>query len=187
MNVFEKLKNGDPVDMYSEEYRPVIEELYRTDSCLFRLNHAPPRSDEQQRALEELFCGQVPQGLGLFTPVHMDFPMQITFGRHVFINHSFTAMSVGGIEFGDDVQIGPNVTIVTTNHDLKDRNVLRCRGVVIASGVWIGAGACIMPGVHIGERAVVAGGSVVTKDVPPLAVVGGNPAGIIRYITEEDD
>lgn len=52
--------------MYSEEYRPVIEELYRTDSCLFRLNHTPPRSDEQRRALEELFCGQVPQGPGSF-------------------------------------------------------------------------------------------------------------------------
>ncbi|MBQ1465213.1 MAG: hypothetical protein IIZ17_00835 [Eubacteriaceae bacterium] len=62
MNVFEKLNNGDPVDMYSEEYRPVIEELYHTDSCLFRLNHTPPRSDEQRRALEELFWGQVPQG-----------------------------------------------------------------------------------------------------------------------------
>lgn len=70
-----------------------------------------------------------------------------------------------GITIGDNVQIGPHVTIVTDNHDLKDRYVLRCREVVIGNDVWIGACASIMPGVHIGDNAVIAGGSVVTKDV----------------------
>ena len=182
MNVFEKLKNGVPVHMRSEEYRPVIAELHRADKALFHLNHAEPQSEEQKKAFEELFDGSIPEGLGIFTPTQIDFPKQITFGKHVFINHSFTAMSIGGIEFGDNVQIGPHVTIVTDNHDLKDRYVLNCRKVVIGNNVWIGASASIMPGVHVGDNAVIAGGAVVTKDVPADTIVGGNPAKVIRKI-----
>ena len=74
------------------------------------------------------------------------------------------------------------MTIVTDNHDLHQRYVLKCRTVVIGDNAWIGAGATIMPGVHIGENAVVAGGAVVTKDVPANTVVGGNPAKVIRQI-----
>ncbi len=182
MNVFEKLKNGEPVNMRSSEYRPAVEELHRADKALFHLNHAEPGSEEQRKALEELFDGQVPESLGLFTPTQIDFPKQISFKGHVFINHSFTAMSIGGIEFGDNVQIGPHVTIVTDNHDLEDRYVLKCRKVVIGNNVWIGACASIMPGVHVGDNAVIAGGAVVTKDVPANTIVGGNPAKVIKEL-----
>ena len=95
MSVFEKLKNGDPVDMMSEEYRPAIAELHRADRALFHLNHAEPQTEEWNQAFRELFDGEVPEGLSVFTPTQIDFPKQITFGRHVFINHSFTAMSIG--------------------------------------------------------------------------------------------
>lgn len=132
--------------------------------------------------MEELFDGRMPEGLGLFTPVQIDFPKQIAFGKNVFINHSFTSMSIGGITFGDNVQIGPHVTIVTDNHDLDSRYVLKCRSVEVGNNVWIGVGASIMPGVHIGDNAVVAGGAVVTKDVPAGAVVGGNPAKVIKQL-----
>lgn len=184
MNVFEKLKSGIAVDMHSEEYRPCVEELHRTYKALHRLNSAEPLSQEQTDALNDLFAGESPAGLGLFTPVQIDFPKQMTFGNHVFINHSFTAMSIGGIDIGNNVQIGPHVTIVTDNHDFDDRYVLKCRKVTIENNVWIGAEAKIMPGVTIGENAVVAGGAVVTKDVPANAIVGGNPAKVIKYIHE---
>ena len=182
MNIFEKLKSGEPVDMMAEEYRPAIQELHRADKALFHLNHAEPQSEEWSRAFSELFNGEVPEGLGVFTPTQIDFPKQITFGKHVFINHNFTAMSIGGIELGDNVQIGPHVTIVTDNHDPVNRYVLKCRKVVIGNNVWIGAGVSIMPGVHVGDNAVIAGGSVVTKDVPANTVVGGNPAKVIRQL-----
>ena len=186
MNIFEKLKSGEPVDMLSEEYGPAVAELFRTDKVLFHLNHAEPQSEEWHRAFRELFDGEVPEGLGVFTPTQIDFPKQITFGKNVFINHSFTAMSIGGIEFGDNVQIGPHVTIVTDNHDLTNRYVLKCRKVVIGDNVWIGAGVSIMPGVHIGDNAVIAGGAVVTKDVPANTVAGGNPAKVIRQLDAEE-
>ncbi len=184
MDIFEKLRNGEAVDMHSEEYRPCVTELYRTYRALHRLNSAEPLSDEQKEAFDDLFAGKMPESVSIFTPVQIDFPSQMTFGKNVFINHSFTAMSIGGITIGDRVQIGPHVTIVTDNHDFHNRYILKCRSVTVGNDVWIGADAKIMPGVTIADGAVIAGGAVVTKDVPAKAIVGGNPAKVIKYIED---
>ena len=182
MDIFEKLRSGEPVDMMSEEYRPAIAELRRADIALFRLNRAEPYSEEQSKAFNEHFDGAYPEGLGIMTPVQIDFPKQMKFGKNVFINHSFTAMSIGGIEIGDNVQIGPHAIIATDNHDFDNRFILKCKTVHIGNNVWIGAGVSIMPGVTIGDNSVIAGGAVVTKDVPENAIVGGNPAKVIKML-----
>jgi len=124
MDIFEKLKRGEPVDMYSEEYAPAIAELLRADKALYHLNHAEPQSEKQKQAFDELFEGKYPKNVNI-PPVQIDFPKQILFEGRTFINHSFTAMSVGGITIQDEVLIGPHVTIVTDNHDFKKRSVLR--------------------------------------------------------------
>lgn len=182
MNIYEKLRSGQPVDMLSEEYQPVIQQLIKTNNDLFELNHTAPNSVELQTKFNKLFDGDYPSSVTMLTPLQIDFPNQMNFGENIFINHSLTVMSIGGIDIEDNVQIGPKVTIVTDNHDFENRNILICKPVVIKRDAWIGANATIMPGVEIGERAIVAGGSVVTKDVPANAIVGGNPAKIIKMI-----
>jgi len=182
MDIFEKLRSGAPVDMSDQEYLPAIAELQRADKALFRLNHAEPQTEGQKQAFRDLFDGEYPEGVTIMTPVQIDFPKQMTFEGRAFFNHSFTAMSVGGITIGDGAQIGPHVTIVTDNHDFGNRSVLRCKGVSIGRNAWIGAGATIMPGVTVGENAVIAGGSVVTKDVEANTIAGGNPARSIRKL-----
>ena len=78
--------------------------------------------------------------------------------------------------------IGPGASLLTANHDLYDHQVLLCGKVTIKKNAWIGAKAMILPGVTVGENAVVAGGSVITKDVEPNTVVGGNPAHVLKYL-----
>lgn len=180
MTVWQDLRAGKAIDMTSSAYQPVIEELRRADRALYVLNHTAP--GEQAQAWQEFYPGGLSAEVNIMTPVQIDFPSQLEFKGAAFVNHSLTAMAIGGITIGDGVMIGPNVTIVTDNHDFANRNVLKCRPVVIEDQAWIGAGAKIMPGVTVGKNAVVAGGAVVTKDVAANTVVGGNPARVIREL-----
>lgn len=113
-------------------------------------------------------------------------PGNIFIGNYVFINHGAAFHGVGGIHIGDNISFSPGVQIHTSNHRYEGGeaipydHVSYLKPVRIESHAWIGAGVMIAPGVTIGEGAVVAMGAVVTRDVPPLAIVGGNPARLIR-------
>ena len=180
--IFKKLKNGDTVNMRAEEYAPAIEEITRTAKMCWRINSTEPMPEKIRPLLNELLFDRLPESSYLMPPLQIDFGMQVEIAQNVFVNHSLTLMSAGGISIGEGTQIGPQVTIVTTNHDFSNRNVLNCRRVVIGRNVWIGARATIMPGVTIGDDAVIAGGALVVKDVAPGTIVGGVPAKYIKSI-----
>ena len=120
----------------------------------------------------------------LFSPFTTDFGKNITVGKDVFINSGCRFQDHGGITIDDGAQIGHNVVIATLNHNFipeKRRNMF-AKPVHIGKNVWIGSNSTVLPGITIGENAVVGAGSVVTKDVPPMTVVAGNPARIIKEI-----
>ena len=89
---------------------------------------------------------------------------------------------------GDGVFIGPKVNLITINHDPNpdNRNATYGRPIVIEDKVWIGIGATVLPGVHIGYGSIIGANSVVTHDVPPMTIVGGNPAKLIKAIETKD-
>ncbi len=107
-------------------------------------------------------------------------------GENVHINRHAYIRAEGGLSIGDNVHIAQHLIIYTINHNYKggaipyDHTMIK-KPVRIAENVWIGIRVTIVPGVHIGEGAIVGAGSVVTKDVPPLAIVGGAPAKVIGY------
>ena len=110
---------------------------------------------------------------------------QISIGDRSMIGEGSIISSADAVIIGDDVLMAPQVHIYTTNHGTALGQPMRMQPhefapVKIGNDVWIGARAIILPGVTIGDGAVIAAGAVVTKDVPSLAIVGGVPARVIK-------
>lgn len=153
----------------------------------FRLNASYHTPAEVRNLLSELFGSPVPPTLRVFPPFYTDFGKNIVIGDDVFINACCHFQDHGGITIGDSCQIGHNVVFATLNHGLapEDRGTTYPAPIVLGTNVWIGANATILPGVMIGDNAVIAAGAVVTKDVPPNVIVGGVPAKFIKSIAPE--
>jgi acetyltransferase-like isoleucine patch superfamily enzyme len=181
-NIFERLRAGEAVDMQTPEYADAVAEMMRSATLCHTINNAVPGSEEVKKGMSELFGEGLPDDSSILPPFQVDYACSVRLGHHVFINHSLTMMAAGGIAIGDGTMIGPNVQLLTDNHDLHNRMVLRCKPITIGKNVWIGAGATVLPGVTIGDNAVVGSCAVVTKDVPENAIVVGNPARVIRTI-----
>lgn len=106
----------------------------------------------------------------------------VRIGKNVVVMPGCLMMSAGGITIDDRAMIAANVQLISNNHDLYERQVITCKPVHIGKNAWIGAGATILPGVTVGDNAVVGAASVVTKDVAPDTIVAGNPAKLIKVI-----
>jgi acetyltransferase-like isoleucine patch superfamily enzyme len=117
-------------------------------------------------------------------PFHTDCGKNITIGQRVFINSGCHFQDQGGINIDDGSLIGHNVVLATLNHDQNpgERASMHPAPVIIGKNVWIGSNSTILPGVTIGNGAIIAAGAVVNKDVPENTVVGGIPAKKIKDI-----
>lgn len=124
--------------------------------------------------------GAVGDGTVVRAPFHCDYGFNIRLGAGVFLNFNCVFLDVVGIEVGDGTQIGPAVQVYAADHprdpEPRRRGLEFGRPVRIGRNVWIGGGAILLPGVTVGDDAVIGAGSVVTRDVPPGATVAGNPA-----------
>ncbi|KUZ67501.1 transferase [Burkholderia ubonensis] len=144
-------------------------------------------ADEVRALFSDLIGKEVDESFLLIPPFYTAGGVDISVGRNVFVNQNCTFYDLGGLDIADDVMIGPNVNLITTGHPIEPsqrRDFVVAKPIVIERNVWIGAGATIIGGVTVGENSVVGAGSVVTKDVPPNTLVGGNPARVIRSIAE---
>lgn len=143
--------------------------------------HTP---EELREIMGRLIGKKVDDTFRLFPPFYTDFGKNITIGKDVFINSGCHFQDQGGITIGDGSLIGHNVVLATINHDLNPENERKnhYKPIQIGAHVWIGSNATILPGVSIGDWAVVAAGAVVTRNVPALSVVGGIPAKVLKRI-----
>src|ERR1700735_3942965 len=142
-------------------------------------------ADEVRGLFSELIGKEVDDSFLLIPPFYTTGGDEIRVGRNVFVNQNCTFYDLGGLNIADDVMIGPNVSIVTSGHPLEPshrRAATIGTPIVIEKNVWIAAGAIIIGGVTVGENSVVAAGSVVTRDIPPNTLAGGNPAKVIRQL-----
>jgi acetyltransferase-like isoleucine patch superfamily enzyme len=142
-------------------------------------------ADEIRALFSELIGKKVDATFLLIPPFYTAGGDEIRVGRNVFVNQNCTFYDLGGLDIGDDVMIGPNVSIITAGHPVEAaqrRATTIGKPIVIERNVWIAAAATLIGGVTVGANSVVGAGSVVTRDVPPNTLVGGNPARVIRSI-----
>lgn len=148
---------------------------------IFKFNHTMPGTKEYLSLMHRIFPA-MGAGSRVGTPLTAIRPHKVSIGKNVVVMPGCLMMGAGGITIDDGALIAANVQLISNNHDLYERQVITCRPVHIGKNAWIGAGATILPGVRIGDNAVVGAASVVTRDVPADTIVAGNPAKVIRRI-----
>jgi len=149
-------------------------------------NTTPTADPTRRRKILGDLLGGVGPDVEVRAPFQCDYGTYIRIGDRTFVNFGLVALDVMPITIGDDVQIGPNVQLLTATHPL-DPALRRARWeagepITIGDNVWLGGGVIVLPGVTIGKDAVVGAGAVVTRAVPPGAVAVGNPARVIRTV-----
>ncbi len=155
-----------------------------TRRLLMELNTKYHTDEEIVGLFSEITASEVDPSFRMFPPFYTDFGKNIHLGKNVFINSACQFQDQGGIFIGDNCLIGPGTMIATLNHypDPERRQGMTHAPVVIGKNVWTGAHVTILPGVTIGDNAIVAAGAVVAKDVPADTIVGGVPAKAIKSI-----
>ena len=185
IDLFERMLAGGRIANDDTQLPLLWEHVARTIKLSASLNSSTS-IDETRERLSEIIGTLIDPSTTVFIPFHTNFGKHIRLGKRIFINHACSFLDLGGITIEDDVQIGPRVNLVTENHPLDpaDRKSLVLNAILIKRNAWIGAGATILPGVTIGENAVVAAGALVNKDVPDNAVVAGIPAKVVRMLDQ---
>lgn len=153
----------------------------RQAQLIFKFNHTMPGTPEYDGLMRRIFP-TMGEGSRVSAPLSGVRFHMVNIGRNVVVMPGCLMMSAGGITIEDGAMIAANVQIISNNHDLYERQVITCKPVHIGKNAWIGAGTTILPGVTVGDNAVVGAASVVTKDVAADTIVAGNPARFIRRI-----
>ncbi|MGW8374161.1 sugar O-acetyltransferase [Streptomyces sp. ODS28] len=158
----------------------------RAEKLYSQFNAAAPEDRElRDRLLRELLGG-VGEDVVVRAPLYADYGYQVFIGPRTFVNWGVMLADVARITIGADVQIGPNVQLLTPTHPVEPgprrAKWESAEPITLGDNVWLGGGVIVCPGVTIGENTVVGAGSVVPRDLPPDVVAVGNPARIVREL-----
>ncbi len=156
------------------------------------------RTKAKQRALERLIPSAKGRNFEAFAPFYCEYGVNIHVERNCFVNYNGVFLDVAPITLGDNVLIGPNVTLATPNHPFlaEERaytdypngchELEYAQPITIEDHCWLCAGVTVCGGVTIGAGSIIAAGAVVTRDIPPNSIAAGVPAKVLRQIDERD-
>jgi acetyltransferase-like isoleucine patch superfamily enzyme len=184
-DIFERLRNGEAITPNDPKGHKLRDASFATKKLLVSLNNSSDPT-EIREVLSQITGSEIDESIAVFTPLYINYGRNTKIGKNVFINFDCVFLDLGGITIEDNVLIAPKVSLLSEGHpvDPNYRQSLVPGQIHIKKNAWIGAGATILPGVTIGENAVVAAGAVVSKDVPANTVVGGIPAKHIKNISK---
>lgn len=183
---WQKMVSGEE---YQADDPEIIRVLNLTKDAIRAYNQIQPtRLEEREKAIRKIIgkCGVKP----FFNqPFLCDYGVNIRVGDRFFANFNFTVLDEAYVTIGDDVFIGPNVSLYTACHstDPVERNTRRewAEPITIGNNVWVGGSVTVLPGVTIGDNCTIGAGSVVTKDIPANSIAVGNPCRVIKKVGQE--
>lgn len=186
-SVLKKALAGEVIDFQAPEYEVVPKIANENSRILAELNGQYHSDATIVKLMSQITRQNISATNTIMPPFNTDFGAHIYLGKDVFINRNAMFVDLGGIYIGDQALIGPNVTLVSVNHmeNPESRRNLKCAAVRIGKGAWLGANVTVLPGVTIGNHAIIGAGAIVTKDVPANMVAVGTPAKVIRKIKSE--
>ncbi len=158
-----------------------------------RYNSLPWEDTEGKFKILKKLLGRVDELTVIEPPFRCDDGKRLFLGKNFYANYNLVVLDADDITIGDNVVLGPNVTLCAATHPIHPDS--RTTGlsfpiitapIVIEDDVWLGAGVTVLPGVTIGRGSVVGAHSLVTRDIPPMSVAAGTPCRVIRPINEQD-
>ena len=181
----ERMLAGDP---YIADDPEIGEQSAAALDLVAAYNATSVRQAPLRRKLLEELLGAIGEDTEIRPPLYVDYGAHLRIGARSFANFGLVALDVAAITIGDDVQIGPNVQLLTPTHPVEPEprraKWEAAEPIAIGDNVWLGGGAIVLPGVTIGENTVVGAGSVVTRDLPANVVAVGNPARVVRRLDD---
>ena len=185
--------------LYDPNDSELLELRIKAHKLSFEYNSTPETEEKKRQEILEALFGELGEGAYLQGPIQIDYGCFTSIGERTYANFNLTILDTCPVNIGNDVFIGPNVSILTPLHPLRwqERNTYyREDGVLtdkeygkpvtIGDNIWIAGNVTICGGVTIGNGSVIGAGSVVINDIPPDSLAVGNPCHVIRKITEND-
>jgi len=183
----EKMISGKPYKAFDDE---LVNERRYAKELIFDFNSFRPNEIVNRNGLIKRLLDKIGNSFIIEPPFRCDYGYNIEIGENFYSNYNLIILDCAKVLIGDNVMIGPNVSIYTAGHpvhyEIRNQGYEYAFPVSIGNNVWIGGNAVINPGVSIGDNSVIGSGSVVTKDIPGNVIAAGNPCKVLRGINEED-
>jgi len=186
---FDKMRAGEVYDANNDPQ--LLDMIHQCEALCFNYNHThPSKIDELTSQLRQLL-GSTGERLRIIQPFKCDYGFNIHVGEDFFANSNTVILDAAPVTFGDHVFVGPHCGFYTAGHPLdaqqRRQGLEYARPITIGNDVWIGGHVAVLPGVTIGDGAVIGAGSVVVHDIPPHVVAVGNPCRVVRDLTQTPD
>ena len=183
----EKMISGKPYKAFGDE---LLAERQYAKEMIFDFNSLRPNQIDERNEILKRLLGKTKDKYFIEPPFRCDYGYNIEIGENFYSNYNLIILDCAPVKIGDNVLIGPNVSIYTAGHplhyEIRNQEYEYAFPMIIGDNVWIGGNVVINPGVSIGENSVIGSGSVVTKDIPNNVIAIGNPCKVLRVITDDD-